>query len=86
MRREQWNADLRSLRIVVDLRINETPQTGAVRKTKLPFHRLVGAVSNCAYSVRLETAPTGPDNKFTPIYRGDRNRGVTVSIYFWCLP
>ena len=32
MRREQWNADLRSLRIVVDLRINETPQTGAVKK------------------------------------------------------
>ena len=37
---------------------------GAVRKTHLPFSRLVGAVSNCAYrvglnSVRLETAPTG---------------------------
>ena len=30
-----------------------------VRKTKLPFSRLVGAVSNCAYLVRLETAPTG---------------------------
>ena len=44
---------------IVDLRINETLQTGGVRKTKLPFHRLVGAVSNCAYSVRLETAPTG---------------------------
>ena len=44
---------------MVDLRINKTLQTGAVRKTKLPFYRLVGAVSNCADSVRLETAPTG---------------------------
>ena len=25
----------------------------------LPGSRLVGAVSNCAYAVRLETAPTG---------------------------
>ena len=33
--------------------------------------------------VRLQTAPTGPDNKFTPIYRGDRNRGAKVSIYLW---
>ena len=33
--------------------------------------------------VRLETAPTGPDNKFIPIYRGDRNRGAKVSIYFY---
>ena len=37
-----------------------------VRKTKRPFYRLVGAVFNCAYSVRLKTlvtiyrtAPTG---------------------------
>ena len=44
---------------IVDLRINGTLQTGAVRKTKLPFSRLVGAVSNCADSVRLKTAPTG---------------------------
>ena len=44
---------------IVDLRINGTPQTGRVRKRKLPFYRLVGAVSNCAYSVRLQTAPTG---------------------------
>ena len=29
------------------------------RKTKLPFSRLVGAVSNCAYSVLFLTAPTG---------------------------
>ena len=33
--------------------------TGAVRKLHVPFSRLVGAVSNCAYAVRLETAPTG---------------------------
>ena len=46
-------------RTIVDFSINETRQTGAVRKTKLPFYRLVGAVSNCAYSVRLKTAPTG---------------------------
>ena len=39
--------------IIVDLRINGTRQTGEVRKTKLPFYRLVGAVSNCAYSVRF---------------------------------
>ena len=45
--------------IMVDLRINETRQTGAVRKTKIPPYRLVGAVSNCAYAVRLETTPTG---------------------------
>ena len=44
---------------IVDLRINETRQTGAVGKTKLPFSRLVGAVSNGAYAVRLKTAPTG---------------------------
>ena len=44
---------------MVDLRINETFQPGVVRKMKLPFYRLVGAVSNCAYAVRLETAPTG---------------------------
>ena len=44
---------------IVDLRINGTLQTGAVRKTKLPFYRLAGAVSNSAYSVRFPTAPTG---------------------------
>ena len=43
---------------MVDLRINETLQTGAVRKPDLPFSRLVGTVSNSAYAVRLETAPT----------------------------
>ena len=25
----------------------------------IPFYRLVGTVSNCAYPVRLKTAPTG---------------------------
>ena len=44
---------------IVDLRISETLQTGAVRKPLLPFSRLVGTVSNCADAVRLETAPTG---------------------------
>ena len=44
---------------MVDLRINETRQTGAGRKTKLPFYRWVGAVSNCAYAGRFVTAPTG---------------------------
>ena len=46
---------------MVDLRINETPQTGAVRKPHVPFSRstdLVGTVSNSADAVRLETAPT----------------------------
>ena len=44
---------------MVGLRINDTLQTGAVRKPHLPFSRLVGTVSNCADAVRLETAPTG---------------------------
>ena len=45
--------------IIVDLRINETLQTGAVRIPYLLFFHLVGTVSNCADAVRLETAPTG---------------------------
>ena len=53
------NLKQRYAKTTVDLRINETRQTGAIRKTKLPFYHLVGAVSNCAYSVRLKTAPTG---------------------------
>ena len=61
------------LEIIVNLRINETLQ--------------IGAVGNSAYrvglnAVRFPSAPTGTDNKFTPIYRGDRNRGAKVSIYF----
>ena len=48
----------------MDLRINETRQTGAVRKTKLPFYRLGGAVSNCAYAVRGENAPTGGESVY----------------------
>ena len=43
---------------MVDFRINETRQTGAVRKPHLPFSRLVDTVSNSAYAVRLKTAPT----------------------------
>ena len=35
-----------------------------VRKTKLPFYHLVGAVSNCAYAVRLKTAPTGGESVY----------------------
>ena len=35
--------------IIVDLRIDEALQTGGVRKTKLPFYLLVGAVSNRTY-------------------------------------
>ena len=60
---------------IVDFRINETLQPGAVRKTKLPFYRLVGAVSNCAYAVRLETAPTGPDKS------GSKPRGESVHLF-----
>ena len=44
---------------MVDFRINRTPQIGAIRKMKLPFFCLVGAVSNCADAVRGKTAPTG---------------------------
>ena len=47
-----------SFTIMVDFRINETLQTGGLGKRN---DRLVGAVSSCAYSVRLETAPTGLD-------------------------
>ncbi len=43
---------------MVDFRINETRQTGAVRKPPLPFSRLVDTVSNCADAVWLKTAPT----------------------------
>ena len=49
---------------MVDLSTNETLQTGAVRKQCLPFSRLVGTVSNCAYAVRLETEPTGGESVY----------------------
>ena len=49
---------------MVDLRINETLQTGAVRRPHLPFCRLVGTVSNSADAVRLETAPTGGESVY----------------------
>ena len=42
----------------------------------------MGAVGNRTYPDTSGLKPTGPDNKFTPIYRGDRDRGVKVSIYF----
>jgi hypothetical protein len=58
---------LNPLSIIMDLRINETLQTGAVRKLHLPFYPLVGTVSNSADAVRL----------------GNRTyRGAQVSIYF----
>ena len=41
-------------------------------KPHLPGWIECGAVCNRTY----------PDNKFTPIYRGDRNRGAKASIYF----
>ena len=37
--------------------------------------RLVGTVSNCAYTVRLETAPTGPDKS------GSKPRGESVYLF-----
>ena len=48
----------------MNLRINETLQTGAVRQPPLPFSRLVGTVSNCAHAVRVETAPTGGESVY----------------------
>ena len=70
----------------MNLRINETLPIGevgnlayrgakAVRKTKLLFYRLVGAVFNCAYSVRLEAAPTGLDKS------GSKPRGESVYLF-----
>ena len=57
---------------IVDLRISETLQTGAVRKPHLPFSRLVGTVSNSAYRVGLNA-----------VRLGNRTyRGAKVSIYF----
>ena len=68
---------------MVDLRINETRQTGAVRRPHLPFSRLVGTVSNCAYAVRLETAPTGGESvylflEFTIILRAGQDAPPTT--------
>ncbi len=46
---------------IVDPRINETLQTGAVSNQRKRENetRLVGTVSNCTDAMRLETAPTG---------------------------
>ena len=52
------------INIIVDFRINETLQTGAVSKPHLPVSRLVGTVSNCADVVRLQTAPTGVESVY----------------------
>ena len=41
--------------IIVNLKINETIQNGAVRKPQLPFFRWVGTVSNCADAVANRT-------------------------------
>ena len=64
---------------MVDLRINETLQTGAVRRPPLPFSRLVGTVSNSADVVRFPTAPTGGESvylflEFTIILRAGQVR------------
>ena len=48
----------------MDLRINETLQTGVLRIPPLPFSRLVGTVSNSAYPVRFLTAPTGGESVY----------------------
>ena len=63
--------------------------TGAVRKPHLPFSRLVGTVSNCAYVVRLETAPTGPGGNTVrletaptgPDKSGSKPRGEGVYLF-----
>ena len=60
---------------MVDLRINETFQTGAVRKPYLPFCRLVGTVSNSADAVRLKTAPTGSDKS------GSKPRSESIYLF-----
>ena len=62
----------------MDLRINETLQTGVVRKPHLPFSCLVGTVSNCADAVRLKTAPTGPDKSGSK----PRSEGVYLFLEF----
>ena len=46
------------------LELMKTPQTGAVRIPKLPFYRLVGAVSNGAYTVRLKTPLPGGESVY----------------------
>ena len=62
-------------RIIVDLRINGTLQTGAVRKPHLPFSCLVGAVSNCAVLAHPGT--------YTVELGNLAYRGAKVSIYFY---
>ena len=57
-------SESKTVLIIVDLRINETLQTGVVRKPHLPFSRLVGTVSNSADAVQLETASTRGENVY----------------------
>ena len=41
--------------------LSDLPFSRRCFQLRRPFSRLVGAVSNCADAVRLETAPTGVD-------------------------
>ena len=50
----------------------DAPPTGIMVDFRINWTLQTGAVFNRTY----------PDNKFIPIYRGDRNRGAKVSIYF----
>ena len=59
--------------IIVDLRINEALQIGAVK------NRTYRVGLN---SVRVETAPTCPDNKFTPFIGGIETEGRKGSFIF----
>ena len=70
---------------------NRTYQVGLNAVGNRTYQVGLNAVGNRTYqgglhAVRGETAPTGPDNKFTPIYRGDRDRGAKVSICFLYSP
>ena len=51
--------------------------SGAVRKTNLPVSRLVGAVSNCAYAVRLDEDKKNNSVKFAIDTSAVENRAYT---------
>ena len=59
---------------MVDFRINWALPIGEVRKPRLPFACLVGAVSNCAVSTHHDTYVVELGNR--------TYRGAKVSIYF----
>ena len=59
--------------IIVDLRIDETLQTGGLGKRNY---------RSTFWEVLFPTAPTGPDKSPMNRDRRDRNRGAKVSIYF----